>query len=258
MCVSFCSLINAEASEEGPEYNFDVKGWQKTIKKKAKYIVAYDHSILALVNFHTNNYRCIVTATLHALPFRYGIYWCFLVWYILYSPHFCTPLLYLSPLFTRSQSTQSRTVQRPTAQHCRTSAPVYPIPVHTITNDTTAHSHSTALLYLSPCLPDPSPHNHERYNGPQHSTALLSRYVPYRYLSTDVTILPLQLAVRHVLQCCSAYRQFPAGHLPVRPHTVTHCNTQQTSTCKIHCVTLPLIRGLNLRFGSTRQGNKIH
>ena len=24
-CVTFCSLINAEASEEGPEYNFDVK-----------------------------------------------------------------------------------------------------------------------------------------------------------------------------------------------------------------------------------------
>ena len=29
---------------------------------------------VATVNFHTNNYRCIVTATLHAVPFRYGIY----------------------------------------------------------------------------------------------------------------------------------------------------------------------------------------
>ena len=148
------------------------------------------------------------------------------------------------PLFTRSQSTQSRTVQRPTtkAQHCCTSAREHPIPVHTITNGTTAHS--TTLLYLTPCSPDPSPHNHERYNGPQpqhstavtqplftrsqstqsrtvqrptataqhccisapvhpipvhaitngttahsHSTALLYRYVPQRYLSTDSFLL---------------------------------------------------------------------
>ena len=29
MCVTFCCLINAEASEEGPEYNFEVKGDKK-------------------------------------------------------------------------------------------------------------------------------------------------------------------------------------------------------------------------------------
>jgi hypothetical protein len=29
MCVKFCSLINAEDSEEGPEYNFEVEGWKK-------------------------------------------------------------------------------------------------------------------------------------------------------------------------------------------------------------------------------------
>jgi hypothetical protein len=118
--------------------------------------------------------------------------------------HFVQPtFLYIpavpQPLFTRSQSTQSRTVQRPTAtaQHCCTSAPVHLIPVHTITNDTTVHSHSTAvpqplftrsqstqsrtarspstaLLYLSPCSTDPSPHNYEWYNSPkpQHSTAV--------------------------------------------------------------------------------------
>ena len=79
---------------------------------------------------------------------------------------------------------------------CCTSAPVHPIPVHTITNGTTAHS--TALLYLSPCSPDPSQHKHERYNGPQpqHSTAVPLCTVPLpfnRQLFTDVTIFPGQL-----------------------------------------------------------------
>jgi hypothetical protein len=91
----------------------------------------------------------------------------------------------------------------------------------------------------------------ERYNGPQpqQNTARICRTVMYR----NVTFHLVAVCWRHsaasrarrltrtaVLQCCSAYLQFPASHLPVRP------------------ATLLLIRGLNLRFGSTRQGNKIH
>ena len=36
LCVTSCRLINAEVSKEGPEYNFEVEGWQKieSVKKK--------------------------------------------------------------------------------------------------------------------------------------------------------------------------------------------------------------------------------
>jgi len=71
---------------------------------------------VAVVNFHTNSYSCIVTATRHVMWFRV---WrlCFIVCYIFTPLYFCTPLLYLSPSLTDPSPVQSRTVQRPTAHH---------------------------------------------------------------------------------------------------------------------------------------------
>jgi hypothetical protein len=78
----------------------------------------------ALVNFHTTNYSCTVTATLHAVRFH--------AWYLLmfYSmlhflhPYISVPPAVPQPLFTQSQSTHTSR----------------------ITNGTTANSHRTALL----------------------------------------------------------------------------------------------------------------
>ena len=141
---------------------------------------------------------------------------------------------------------------------CCTSAPVHPIPVHTITNGTTVHSHSTALLYLSPCSANPSPHNHERYNGlqPQHSTAVpqplfsgsqstQSRMVQrptataqhcspamYRTVTFQMTAVyrrqytpsPARLQTRTaVLQCLPAVSSRPS------PGPPTHCDSLQHS-----------------------------
>jgi hypothetical protein len=73
-----------------------------------------------------------------------------------------------------------------------------------------------------------------------------------------VTVLRTELGFRHVLSRCRAYQQFLAGDLLFRSFPVTHCNTQKTSTWKIHWAPLPLLRNLNLKFGSTRQGYKIN
>jgi hypothetical protein len=62
--------------------------------------------LVALINFHTHNYSCIVTTTRHAVLFH--------VWHLLmfYSMlHFLHPYISVHP--------------------CCTSAPVHPIPVHT-------------------------------------------------------------------------------------------------------------------------------
>jgi hypothetical protein len=180
----------------------------------------------APVNFHTTNYSCTVTATLHAVRFH--------VWHLLmfYSMlHFVHPYISVPPA-----------VPHPCSP--------YPSPhTHTsrITNGTMANSHSTALLGSAPLL-----------------CACILRFK--WHLFTDVTILRLKLGVRRVLQCfsaavlqcygaallqcysaavlqcydapvlqcyipavlqyCSSYQQFPARQLPVRPPTVTHCNTQ--------------------------------
>jgi hypothetical protein len=88
-----------------------------------------------------------------------------------------------------------------------------------ITNGTTANSHSTALL----------------------GSAVPLCTVTLRFnwqLFTDVTLLRVELCVRRLLTRWHAYQQFPASHLPVRPPTVTHCNTQYNFSCKIHCATL--------------------
>ena len=168
-------------------------------------------------NFHTNNYRCIVTATLHAVPFRV---WHLLMFYGMLhfvQPTFLYTLAVPQPLFTRSQSSQSRTVERPTAtaQHCCTSAPVHPIPVHTITNGTTAHS--TALLYLSPCSPDPNPHNDERYNGPQHNTAVPQ---PLFTRSQSTQLRMVQRPTATARHCCTSA---PVHQIPV--HKITNGTT---------------------------------
>ena len=57
---------------------------------------------------------------------------------------------------------------------------------------------------------------------------------------------------------CRAYQQFIVGDLLVRSVTVTHCNTQYTSNCEIHCSTLPILQNGNMRFGSTHQGKNIY
>ena len=125
---------------------------------------------------YNNTTCCTVTTTQHAVPFH--------VWHLLM---FFSMLHVLHPYIS--------------VHPCCTPAPVHPIPVHT-------HRY-----------------NHERYNGtqPQHSTDVPLCTVTFRFnwdgqllmqhngmasinweLFTDVTLLRVELGIKHVLQYCSA------------------------------------------------------
>jgi len=79
----------------------------------------YEAVFSSCPNFHTNSYSCIFTAKRHIVWFH--VWHLFFYNMLIFTPlHFCTPLLYLSPCPTDPSPhppVQSRTVQRPTAQH---------------------------------------------------------------------------------------------------------------------------------------------
>jgi hypothetical protein len=58
MCVTLCILINAEVSEEGPEYNFEVGGRQKITsvkelsKEEVKYIDVWIFQLVRITSYH--------------------------------------------------------------------------------------------------------------------------------------------------------------------------------------------------------------
>ena len=157
---------------------------------------------------YSNTTYCTVTTTLHAVPlrqhnmlYRYNNTTCCTVtatqhavpFHVRHLLMFYSMLHFYTPTFLYTLAVPQPLFTRSQSTH-----------TGRITNGTMAHSQSTALLG-SGCTA-------------MYLNITFQLIAVYGHHS-----VPSWAAVP---QCCSAYRQFPAGHNLIRPPTVTHCKIQ--------------------------------